>query len=67
MSAFTAQESSYAIDNSIRAVIYMPEAGCSYMLTAGSDRKIRFWDIATPENSYVVTGQDADEAKPTYR
>jgi len=65
MSAFTAQESSYAVDNSIRAVICVPEVGCSYMLTAGSDRKIRFWDISATENSYIVTGQDADEAKPT--
>ncbi|KAJ3113043.1 Serine/threonine-protein kinase [Physocladia obscura] len=30
-----------------------------YMLAAGTDRKIRFWDFSTFENSYVVSGAEA--------
>ncbi|CAG8648873.1 9055_t:CDS:10, partial [Acaulospora morrowiae] len=49
-SAFTAHESSFSSDNSIRTAIFQP--GCNYMITAGSDRKIRFWDINRIEDSY---------------
>ncbi|KAF0433331.1 ARM repeat-containing protein [Gigaspora margarita] len=63
-SAFTAHESSFSADNSIRAVLYPHE--CSYMITAGSDRKIRFWDNNRIEDSYVIVGSDADEVRPTY-
>ncbi|CAG8529080.1 6880_t:CDS:10, partial [Scutellospora calospora] len=63
-SAFTAHESSFSADNSIRAVLYPRE--CSYMITTGSDRKIRFWDNNEIENSFVIVGSDADENKPTY-
>jgi hypothetical protein len=37
------------------------------MITAGSDRKIRFWDNQHVEDSYVIVGSDIDEPKPIYR
>ncbi|CAI2161442.1 16883_t:CDS:10 [Funneliformis geosporum] len=58
-SAFTAHEGSFSADNSIRAMIYPPD--CNYMITAGSDRKIRFWDNNRIEESYIVVGSDIDE------
>ncbi|CAG8628971.1 18854_t:CDS:10 [Dentiscutata erythropus] len=63
-SAFTAHESSFSADNSIRAVLYPYE--CNYMITGGSDRKIRFWDNNRIDDSYVIVGSDTDEARPTY-
>ncbi|CAG8782990.1 25994_t:CDS:2, partial [Racocetra persica] len=63
-SAFTAHESSFSADNSIRAVLYPYE--CNYMITAGSDRKVRFWVNSRIEDSYVIVGSDPDDARPTY-
>ncbi|CAG8479194.1 448_t:CDS:10 [Funneliformis mosseae] len=63
-SAFTAHEGSFSADNSIRAMIYPPD--CNYMITAGSDRKIRFWDNNRIDESYIVVGSDIDEPKPSY-
>lgn len=37
-----------------------------FIITAGSDKKIRFWDIAHVENSMVVSGLDPEEPKPTF-
>jgi phosphoinositide-3-kinase regulatory subunit 4 len=37
-----------------------------FIITGGSDKKIRFWDIARVENSMVVSGLDPDESKPTF-
>ncbi|KAJ5674388.1 uncharacterized protein N7477_004322 [Penicillium maclennaniae] len=38
---------------------------CGFIISAGSDRKIRFWDLARPEASMIVTGGDST-GKPTY-
>ncbi|KAI9852318.1 MAG: Serine/threonine-protein kinase [Thelocarpon superellum] len=37
-----------------------------FMITGGSDRKVRCWDLAKMESSTIVTGLDLDEAKPTF-
>ncbi|KAL2120925.1 hypothetical protein VTJ04DRAFT_4952 [Mycothermus thermophilus] len=37
-----------------------------YMLTAGADRKLRFWDLGRIENSVVFSGLMPDEGKPSY-
>ncbi|GES86228.1 ARM repeat-containing protein [Rhizophagus clarus] len=63
-SAFTAHEGSFSADNSIRAVLYPHD--CNYMITAGSDRKIRLWNNKHIEESYVIVGSDIDEVKPIY-
>ncbi|OJJ37742.1 hypothetical protein ASPWEDRAFT_468916 [Aspergillus wentii DTO 134E9] len=31
---------------------------CGYIVSAGCDRKIRFWDLARPELSTIVSGQE---------
>ena len=36
-----------------------PDAG-QFILTAGSDRRIRLWDLQVPENSYIVAGSSSD-------
>ena len=38
----------------------------AFIITGGSDKKLRFWDIARIENSTVFSGLHADEARPTY-
>ncbi|KAK0629678.1 hypothetical protein B0T17DRAFT_606851 [Bombardia bombarda] len=38
----------------------------AFMITAGSDKKLRFWDLARVENSTVFSGLLADEGRPTY-
>lgn len=37
-----------------------------FVVTGGSDRKLRFWDLAHVDDSKVVSGLEADEAKPTF-
>jgi phosphoinositide-3-kinase regulatory subunit 4 len=37
-----------------------------YMLSAGPDWKVRFWECSKPESSMVVSGLDVDESKPVY-
>lgn len=38
----------------------------AFMLTAGADKKLRFWDLTRIENSTVFSGMLVDEGKPTY-
>jgi phosphoinositide-3-kinase regulatory subunit 4 len=38
----------------------------AYMLTAGSDKMLRFWDISRIENSCIYSGLQPDEQPPTY-
>ncbi|KAF3767769.1 hypothetical protein M406DRAFT_61566 [Cryphonectria parasitica EP155] len=38
----------------------------AYILTGGSDKKLRFWDLTRIENSAVFSGLMLDEGKPTY-
>jgi phosphoinositide-3-kinase regulatory subunit 4 len=42
------------------------ESKHTFLLTAGPDWKTRYWDTNRPEASMVVSGLDADEAKPQY-
>ncbi|PGH13616.1 VPS15 protein kinase [Polytolypa hystricis UAMH7299] len=52
--------------NGIRALaagLDIPEDGqeglkCGFLISGGSDRKIRFWDVTHPDASAVVSGQD---------
>lgn len=37
-----------------------------FLLTAGSDRKIRFWDLTRIESSMVVSGMELDDPRPSY-
>lgn len=38
----------------------------AFILTGGSDKKLRFWDLTRIENSTVFSGLTPDESKPTY-
>jgi phosphoinositide-3-kinase, regulatory subunit 4 len=38
-----------------------------YIITAGMDRKIRYWDLASPDQCAVVSGLELEEEKPAYR
>jgi len=38
---------------------------CGFIISAGADRKIRFWDLARPEFSAVVSGLDLVPDSPT--
>jgi phosphoinositide-3-kinase regulatory subunit 4 len=42
------------------------ESKYGFIITGGSDKKIRFWDLARVENSMVVSGLSSDEPKPTF-
>jgi phosphoinositide-3-kinase regulatory subunit 4 len=38
----------------------------AFVITGGSDKKLRFWDLARIENSAVFSGLQADEGIPTF-
>lgn len=38
----------------------------AFLLTGGSDKKLRYWDLTRIENSTVFSGLQVDEGKPTY-
>lgn len=38
----------------------------AFILTGGSDKKLRFWDLTRIENSTVFSGLTPEESKPTY-
>lgn len=38
-----------------------------YIITAGEDRRIRFWDLAGPERSNVVIGLEIEDERPQFR
>lgn len=38
----------------------------AFILTGGSDKKLRFWDFTRIENSTIFSGLAPDEGKPTY-
>ena len=42
------------------------DARHTFLLTAGPDWKIRYWDTYKPEASMIVSGLEADEGKPQF-
>ncbi|KAF1950812.1 phosphoinositide 3-kinase regulatory subunit 4 [Byssothecium circinans] len=38
----------------------------TFLLTAGPDWKVRYWDTSRPETSIIVSGMEAEESKPQY-
>ncbi|KAF2703595.1 ARM repeat-containing protein [Pleomassaria siparia CBS 279.74] len=60
-------------DRGIRALVVNSQATDdkgdakhTFLLTAGPDWKVRYWDTNRPETSTVVSGMEADESKPQY-
>ena len=42
------------------------ESKYGFVITGGSDKKIRFWDLARVENSMVISGLASEDLKPTF-
>jgi phosphoinositide-3-kinase, regulatory subunit 4 len=38
----------------------------AFLVSAGGDRKVRFWDLAKAEASSVVSGLELEEPRPTF-
>jgi phosphoinositide-3-kinase, regulatory subunit 4 len=60
-------------DRSVRAMVVGTDAHddgrdlkYGFLVTGGSDKKIRFWDLAHVENSAVISGLAVDEPKPIF-
>jgi phosphoinositide-3-kinase regulatory subunit 4 len=60
-------------DRGVRAMIVgtgaldeQREVRHAFIVTAGSDKKLRFWDLSRVENSLVYSGLLPDEGLPTY-
>ncbi|KAF9586481.1 Serine/threonine-protein kinase [Lunasporangiospora selenospora] len=62
--SFTTNDSNVSADQSVHAIIC--PADCEFMITAGADRKIRYWDTSRVEISYVISGHDAQDPPPKY-
>ncbi|KAI1142345.1 ARM repeat-containing protein [Hypoxylon sp. FL0543] len=60
-------------DRGVRAMIVgsgamedQREVRYAYILTGGSDKKLRFWDLMRIENSCIFSGLLGEDAKPAY-
>ncbi|KAG0353652.1 Serine/threonine-protein kinase [Podila minutissima] len=62
--SFTSSDSNVSADQSVRAVIFPTD--CEYMITAGADRKIRYWDTSRVDLSYIISGHDIQDPPPKY-
>jgi phosphoinositide-3-kinase regulatory subunit 4 len=58
---------SNSFEPSVRAVIgRISSTGSSYVVTAGMDRYIRFWDFHSPAKCFTVSGMEPSQPKPFY-
>lgn len=56
-----------ANNHSVRAIIgRISQSHLSYLVTAGTDRSIRFWDFASPSRCFTVCGLDPAQPKGIY-
>ncbi|KAG0277458.1 Serine/threonine-protein kinase [Linnemannia exigua] len=62
--SFTSSNSNVSSDQSVHAVIFPTD--CEYMITAGADRKIRYWEKSRVELSFVISGHDPQDQPPKY-
>ncbi|KAG0291003.1 Serine/threonine-protein kinase [Linnemannia gamsii] len=62
--SFTSNDSNVSSDQSVHAVIFPTD--CEYMITAGADRKIRYWEKSRIELSFVISGHDPQDQLPKY-
>ncbi|KAI0844511.1 ARM repeat-containing protein [Daldinia vernicosa] len=61
------------VDRGVRAMVVgsgamedQREVRYGYILTGGSDKKLRFWDLMRIENSCVFSGLHSEDAKPVF-
>ncbi|XP_029445209.1 phosphoinositide 3-kinase regulatory subunit 4 [Rhinatrema bivittatum] len=52
--------------HSVHGIYCSPADGNPILLTAGSDMKIRFWDLAYPERSYIIAGSAINSPSVSY-
>jgi phosphoinositide-3-kinase regulatory subunit 4 len=62
---FAAENGDGAGENSVRAILCRSDG--RFIVTGGTDRKLRYWDLDSCRSSYVVNGLYDDELKPRYR
>ena len=52
---------------SVRAILgRISQTGSSYLVTAGTDRQIRFWDFSSPSRCFTVSGLELGQPKSAY-
>ena len=52
---------------SVRAIMgRISHSATSYLITAGTDHHIRYWDFNTPSRCFTVSGLNAAQPKPVY-
>jgi len=52
---------------SVRAIMgRISHSSTSYLITAGTDHHIRYWDFNTPSRCFTVSGLNAAQPKPVY-
>lgn len=52
-------------NHAINAIQMWPGEESACLLTAGSDMRIRYWDLHTPSNSYIVVNAASDMLNPS--
>jgi phosphoinositide-3-kinase regulatory subunit 4 len=63
----TLPRESAIMEPSVRAIIgRISVSGTSYVVNAGTDKCIRFWDFNSPSKCYTVSGLDVAQPKPLY-
>jgi phosphoinositide-3-kinase regulatory subunit 4 len=56
-----------ASNTSVRAIMgRITASGSSYLVTAGTDKVIRYWDFSTPQKCFAVSGLQPAQPKPTF-
>ncbi|KAH9453270.1 hypothetical protein Pst134EA_024154 [Puccinia striiformis f. sp. tritici] len=48
-------------------VTQAPSRPAGYLISAGEDRRIRFWDLSVPERSNTVSGLEMEDDRPQFR
>lgn len=51
-------------DDSVYSMSWPSYGSGSALLTAGSDRRIRYWDLKHPANSHIIVGSANDPLTP---
>lgn len=53
--------------HAVHAVIgRISQSNMSYLITAGTDRNLRFWDFVSPSKCYTISGLDAAQPKAIF-
>lgn len=70
---FSSSTTTGSADRGVRAMVVGTSLGedprdvrHAFIVTGGSDKKLRFWDLSRIDNSVIYSGLQADEARPTF-